>query len=89
MVQRVILIGTKLDVREDSEQRKQLEDQGIKPISKEEGEAKAKEIGAIKYIECSAKNNFNVRYAIEEAVRNAKEDNFSDSSDSYEESDDE
>ena len=84
-----ILVGLKSDLREDKEYLKQLEEQGIKPITKEQGEAKAKEIGAAKYIECSAKNNFNVRYAIEEAVRNAKEDNFSDSSDSYEESDDE
>lgn len=56
-----ILVGTKIDLREN--------ENGDKFISKEEGEAKAKEVGAAKYIEVSSMKNENVRFLFEESVR--------------------
>ena len=42
----IVLVGTKLDLRSKA--------QRTAPVSKEQGEALAKEIGAYKYVECSA-----------------------------------
>ena len=48
------LIGTKIDLREDENTLKVLEEDNIKVITKEEGMELAKEMGALKYFECSA-----------------------------------
>jgi len=50
----VVLIGNKVDLRDDREVAKQLNKQGLRPVSQEEGDALAKEIGAKRYVECSA-----------------------------------
>jgi len=50
----IILVGNKMDLRDDKETVKQLNKHGLRPVSREEGEAMAKDIGAAKYIECSA-----------------------------------
>ncbi|TIB70111.1 hypothetical protein E3P77_00027 [Wallemia ichthyophaga] len=52
-----ILVGTKIDLRQDPETRRMLSMQGLKPVSYEQGVAVSKEIGAAKYIECSAKKS--------------------------------
>jgi len=51
----IILAGTKVDCREDPEVLKRLTERDQSPITKEMGEALAKEIGAYAYIECSGK----------------------------------
>src|SRR6478752_2900388 len=43
----VILVGTKLDLREDGETVNRLREKGLAPISEQQGNTKAKEIGAI------------------------------------------
>ncbi|EDR22566.1 RAC GTPase, putative [Entamoeba dispar SAW760] len=64
-----LLVGTKIDIRDEQKQIKKLYDNKIEPITPEQGEAKCKDIGAIKYIECSALTQKNLRYVFDEAVR--------------------
>lgn len=49
-----IIVGTQLDMRNDVFKIKELEKRGEKPLEKYEGEKLAKEVGALKYVECSA-----------------------------------
>ena len=56
----VILVGTKLDLREEK---------GKAAISVSEGKSVAKEIGAVEYMECSALTQKNLRNVFERAVR--------------------
>ncbi len=48
------MVGTKLDLREDPETLTKLEAKRQAPITYEQGMQMAKEIGAVKYMECSA-----------------------------------
>ncbi|KAF7994205.1 hypothetical protein HCN44_001338 [Aphidius gifuensis] len=50
----IILVGTKLDLREDKETIEKLKNKKLAPITYPQGLAMAKEIGAVKYMECSA-----------------------------------
>ena len=50
----LILVGTKIDLRDDSSSREELESQGKELIMTSEGEEMAKDIGALHYLECSA-----------------------------------
>jgi len=49
-----ILVGTKMDIREDQERLEQLQEKKIKPITFKQGRKLAKELGCLTYIECSA-----------------------------------
>jgi len=64
-----ILVGTKIDLRKDSETVKKLEASGQNTISTEQGEILAKKIKAIKYLECSAKTGENLKTVFDEAVK--------------------
>ncbi|KAK0397336.1 hypothetical protein QR680_002090 [Steinernema hermaphroditum] len=50
----VILVGTKLDLREERETVEKLRERRLSPINYHQGLAMAKEINAVKYLECSA-----------------------------------
>jgi small GTP-binding protein len=63
-----ILVGTKLDLREDSETIKRLQENGLMPVSEEKGLAKAREISASRYVECSALTEEGIKNVFEEAV---------------------
>jgi len=65
----IILVGTKLDLREDRETCERLREKNMKPISFEQGMAKAKEISAVKYVECSALTQKNLKAVFDEAIR--------------------
>jgi Ras family protein A len=58
----VILVGNKIDLRHDQDTIKK-NTRNLKPISSEEGQALARKIGAVAYIECSAKNGDGVKEA--------------------------
>ena len=66
---KIILVGTKLDAREDPELLAKLQGQGIKPVESQDGENLAKEIGAIKYMECSALNQKGLKNVFDEAIK--------------------
>ncbi|XP_045125070.1 ras-related C3 botulinum toxin substrate 2-like isoform X1 [Portunus trituberculatus] len=50
----IILVGTKMDLREDKETLALLSDQGQSPVKREAGQKLANKIRAVKYMECSA-----------------------------------
>jgi len=65
----IILVGTKIDLREDKELVEQLKSKGQAPIETTQGAEKAKEIHSVKYMECSAKTQKGLKAVFEEAVR--------------------
>ncbi|KAJ7866528.1 small GTPase rac1p [Mycena leptocephala] len=50
----VLLVGTKLDLREDQATIEKLRQQRTAPIQYQQGVQTQREIGAVKYLECSA-----------------------------------
>jgi Ras-related C3 botulinum toxin substrate 1 len=48
------LVGTKLDLREDTDTIDKLREKRMSPITYSQGLQMAKDIGAVKYLECSA-----------------------------------
>lgn len=65
----IILVGCKVDLRDDPATNQKLRDEGLAPVSSAEGNQVAEKIGAIKYIECSAKKNINVDEVFKSATR--------------------
>ncbi|XP_038049844.1 ras-related C3 botulinum toxin substrate 2-like [Patiria miniata] len=64
-----ILVGTKIDLREDKETMAKLAQQNKAPFKKEHGEKFAAKMGAVKYMECSALTQRGLKLVFEEAVR--------------------
>ncbi|XP_048051134.1 ras-related C3 botulinum toxin substrate 1-like [Megalobrama amblycephala] len=65
----IILVGTKLDLRDDKDTIEKLKKKKQIPITCHEGRAMAEEIGAVKYLECSAVTQMGLKTVFEEAVR--------------------
>ena len=65
----LILVCTKTDLREDPQTLSLMAAQGQKPISSAEGEAVGREIGAKRYVECSARINSGVKEVFDTAIR--------------------
>jgi Ras-related C3 botulinum toxin substrate 1 len=65
----VILVGTKLDLRDDEATREGLKQKKMAPIQYEQAVAVAKEIKAVKYLECSALTQRNLKSVFDEAIR--------------------
>lgn len=75
----IVLVGTKLDLKNDKETIEHLKEKKQTPISFHRGLAKAEEIGAVKYLECSARTLKGVKTVFDEAVRavlNPQEENI-------------
>ena len=64
----VILVGTKLDLRDDYETISKLKENDLAPISYEAGKKLAEDIGAAKYVECSALTHKNLSVVFNEAI---------------------
>lgn len=65
----IILVGTKLDLRDDPEVREQLRQRKMAPIQYEQAVQVAKEIKAVKYLECSALTQRNLKSVFDEAIK--------------------
>jgi len=65
----VLLVGTKLDLREDPSIIDGLKSQGLAPITREQGESLSKEIVSSGYVECSALTQKGLKQVFDEAAR--------------------
>ena len=66
---KLVLVATKLDLREDPEQIKRLKEKDLAPVSVEQGQQLAKEIGAATYCECSALTQKGLKDVFDEAIK--------------------
>eukprot|EP01120_Amphizonella_sp_Union-15-10_P005689 TRINITY_DN171_c0_g1_i1.p1 TRINITY_DN171_c0_g1~~TRINITY_DN171_c0_g1_i1.p1 ORF type:complete len:196 (+),score=30.19 TRINITY_DN171_c0_g1_i1:132-719(+) len=65
----LILVGTKLDLRDDQETINKLAAKKQAPITYEQGLQMQKDIGAVKYMECSALTQKGLKDVFDEAIR--------------------
>jgi len=65
----LILVGTKLDLREDKETIQALSEKNLVPLSYPQGLQMAKEINAVKYLECSALTQKGLKTVFDDAIR--------------------
>jgi len=64
-----LLVGTKVDLRDDAAVIEGLKNQGLTPIAKDQGESMAREISAACYVECSALTQKGLKTVFDEAAR--------------------
>lgn len=65
----IILVGTKLDLRDDPPTIGKLRDKKLAPINYPQALGSVKDIGAVKYVECSALTQKGVKQVFDEAIR--------------------
>lgn len=65
----MLLVGTKLDLRNDVNTIAKLREKNQSPISFEEGVELARSIGATKYLECSALTQKGLKAVFDESIR--------------------
>lgn len=65
----IILVGTKLDLREDPATLESLRQKRMEPVSYDQALVVAKDIRAHKYLECSALTQRNLKSVFDEAIR--------------------
>ncbi|KAM0716728.1 hypothetical protein Q7P37_008173 [Cladosporium fusiforme] len=63
-----LIVGTQTDLRDDPQVREKLSKQKMQPVRKEDGERMAKDLGAVKYVECSALTQFKLKDVFDEAI---------------------
>ncbi|KAJ7656525.1 P-loop containing nucleoside triphosphate hydrolase protein [Mycena polygramma] len=63
-----LIVGTQIDLRDDAQVVEKLAGQGQHPVSAALGERLAREMGAVKYVECSALTHEGVKNVFDEAV---------------------
>ena len=58
-----------MDLREDKVTKDKLEEESMSPITYPQGLAMAKDVGAVKYLECSALTQKGLKTVFDEAIR--------------------
>ena len=64
-----LLVGTKVDLREDQDTLERLASKKQAPVSLTQGELMKSEVGARKYLECSALTQKGLKAVFDEAIR--------------------
>jgi len=67
----ILLVGTKSDLRNDKATAQQLANRGTSMVSKAEGDSLARDVGAEKYVECSALTQEGLKQVFDDAIRAA------------------
>jgi cell division control protein 42 len=63
-----LIVGTQIELRDDPSVIEKLSRQRLKPITTKQGKALAREIEAVKYLECSALTQKGVKNVFNEAI---------------------
>lgn len=61
-----LIVGTQTDLRDDQSVKEKLAKQRMQPVRKEDGEKMARELGAVKYVECSALTQYKLKDVFDE-----------------------
>mmetsp|Transcript_60229 Transcript_60229/g.83673 ORF Transcript_60229/g.83673 Transcript_60229/m.83673 type:complete len:204 (-) Transcript_60229:229-840(-) len=64
----MLIVGTKSDLRTDENALESLKKEGKSPISEDEANAMVKDLGALKYLECSALTRQGLKNVFDEAL---------------------
>jgi small GTP-binding protein len=64
-----ILVGTKVDLRNNEETLVKLREKRLAPISVDDGQRLAQEVGAYRYLECSALTQQGLKQVFDESIR--------------------
>lgn len=70
----ILLVGTKVDLREDETHLKTMNQKGQVAMTLEQGQALAKKLGAVGYVECSSLTQTGIESVFEEATLAAIKD---------------
>jgi cell division control protein 42 len=62
-----LIVGTQIDLRDDSQVLEKLARQKQRPVATEMGDRLARELGAVKYVECSALTQKGLKNVFDEA----------------------
>ncbi|KAJ6563319.1 small GTPase Cdc42 [Mycena vulgaris] len=62
-----LIVGTQIDLRDDAEMTEKFERQTQQPITSDQGERLARELGAQRYVECSALTQQGLKNVFDEA----------------------
>ncbi|XP_034717113.1 rho-related GTP-binding protein RhoG-like isoform X1 [Etheostoma cragini] len=65
----ILLVGTKSDLHDDHEILEKLREQNQTTVTRQQGPAMAKQIKAVKYLECASINQHGLNEVFDEAVR--------------------
>ncbi|SCV04801.1 LAMI_0H19306g1_1 [Lachancea mirantina] len=63
-----LIVGTQIDLRDDKVIIEKLQRQRLRPISADQGERLARELRAVKYVECSALTQRGLKNVFDEAI---------------------
>jgi GTPase SAR1 family protein len=66
-----LIVGTQIDLRDDPQVLEKLSRQKQRPVPPEQGERLARELGAVKYVECSALTQKGLKNVFDEASKTA------------------
>jgi Ras-related C3 botulinum toxin substrate 1 len=67
----VLVVGTKIDLREDPDTLQSLKEKNLEPISQQMGSQLAQDIHAVRYMECSALTQKGITDVFDQAIRAA------------------
>lgn len=65
----IVLVGTKIDLRDELYVLDELSEKNQKPITLQQGQKLAKDVGAINYLECSSATQHGVQELFDYAIR--------------------